>query len=54
MSRWAGTTSWRRIAAALRLGAVAVAVGLLVLAMLGAVAIAILAVIVVVGTMLGR
>ena len=54
MSRAPGATNLRRIAVAMRFAAVAVAVGLLALAMFGAMAIAVLTVVAVVGALLGR
>ena len=53
MSRARGIRTWRRVASLARFGSVALVVGLLVIAMLGAIAVGILVVLAVIGTVVG-
>ena len=54
MSRERAVTKWRRRASMARSGSVALAVGLLVIAMLGSIAVGILVALAVLGSVLGR
>ena len=53
MSRERAVRRWRRVASLARFGSVALAVGLLVIAMLGSIAVGILVALAVIGTVVG-